>query len=81
MYDHRAFSTTHRLRAFDTQIHFEAFHVEARVACSLSLSSIIVGLAGAAAIVYVATRHGHPPAVPGVSGAGHDRDRRVSLVR
>ena len=54
---------TPKLRAFDSQLRLEFFHAlkfESRI--SLSLPAIIAGLAGAAGIVYVATRHGHAPA-------------------
>jgi hypothetical protein len=72
----------YRRRAFDTDVHVELFHVlklQSRV--SLSLPAIIVGLAGAAAIVYVATRHGQPRTVPAASEPDAIEATGVSLVK
>jgi hypothetical protein len=73
---------TPKLRAFDSQLRLEVFHafkLESRI--SLSLSSIVVGLAGAAAIVYVATRHGHTPAVPAAPETDAIETTGVTLVK
>lgn len=72
----------HRLRAFDSQLRLEFFHafkLESRI--SLSLPAIVAGLAGAAAIVYVATRHGHAPELPAASEPEAIETTGVTLVK
>ena len=71
----------HRLRAFDSQLRldFRLLKLESRI--SLSLPAIIVGLAGAAAIVYVAIRYDTAPAVPAATESDAIETTGVSLVK
>jgi len=48
---------------------------------SVTLPAIIVGLAGAVAIVYVTTRIGHTPALPAASEPDAIETTGVSLVK
>lgn len=69
-------------RALDWSSRIEIAHVfqlDSRL--SLSLPAIVAGLAGAAAIVYVSTRHKHPATLPTAAEPEAIETTGVSLVR
>jgi hypothetical protein len=71
-----------RRRAIDSNLRIELFHVlKLESHTSVTLPAIIVGLAGAVAIVYVTTRIGHTPALPAASEPDAIETTGVSLVK
>jgi hypothetical protein len=69
-------------KAFDWSSRIEianAFKLDSRL--SLSLPAIVAGLAGAAAIVYIATRHRHPATLPTAAEPEAIETTGVSLVK
>ena len=69
-------------RAFDwsTRIHVaNVFTIDTGL--SMSLPAIVVGLAGAAAIVYVSTRHARPVALPPAATPEAIEPGGVTLVK